>query len=152
MLQIDRDERYMRAALEQAKTALSKDEVPVGAVFVLEDRIIARTHNQCEMLTDPTAHAELIGITQACEAVQAQRLTSVEVFVTKEPCAMCAGALVHARVSRLIIGTPDIKAGACGTKLQLVDHPELNHSISTLFGVLETECRELLQEFFRSKR
>jgi tRNA(adenine34) deaminase len=152
MLQIERDKRFMRAALEEAKTALSRDEVPVGAVFVFQDRIIARTHNQCEMLTDPTAHAELIGITQACEALGVQRLTSVEVFVTKEPCVMCAGALVHARVSRLIIGTPDMKAGACGTKLQVVNHPELNHSISTLFGVLDTECREILQGFFRSRR
>jgi tRNA(adenine34) deaminase len=147
-----RDERFMRIALEEAKQSLAEEEVPVGAVFVCDERVIARSRNQCEKLTDPTAHAELVGITQACAALQAQRLTSVEVFVTKEPCAMCAGALVHARVGRLVVGTRDEKAGACGSVLQVVQHPGLNHSVPVEFGVMEEECRALLQQFFRARR
>ena len=147
-----RDESFMRLALKEAKVAAHEDEVPVGAVFVHEDRVIARSRNQCEVLKDPTAHAELIGITQACTAMEAQRLPDVEVYVTKEPCVMCAGALVHARVKRLVIGAADSKAGACGSLLHIVDHPKLNHSIPTIFGVLEEECRLLLQDFFQSKR
>lgn len=148
----ERDEGFMRMALKEAKAAAAEDEVPVGAVFVHEDRIIARSRNQCETLGDPTAHAELIGITQACSAMEEQRLPSVEVFVTKEPCVMCAGALIHARIKRLVIGCADPKAGACGTVLQIVDNPKLNHSVSTIFGVLEDECRSLLQGFFKGKR
>jgi len=142
----------MRIAFEEAKAALADEEIPVGAVFVLGERVIARSRNQCEKLTDPTAHAEMIGITQACAALQAQRLMDVEVFVTKEPCAMCAGALVHARVARLVIGVRDVKAGACGSLLQVAQHPGLNHSIAVVFGVMEEECRDLLQQFFRGKR
>jgi tRNA(adenine34) deaminase len=151
-MEVDRDEHFMRQALKEAVKARDQDEVPVGAVFVFEEKIIARSHNQCEMLNDPTAHAELIGITQASSVLEAQRLTSVEVFVTKEPCVMCAGAFVHSRIARLVIGAGDTKAGACGTVLQIVNHPRLNHAIPTVFGVLEEESRELLQQFFRSRR
>lgn len=152
MTVFERDERFMRMALQEAEKARDGDEVPVGAVFVHQDKVIARSRNQCEMLHDPTAHAELIGITKTCEWLGSSRLTDVEIFVTKEPCVMCAGALVHARVARLVIGAPDIKAGACGTVLQIVQHPRLNHAIPTTFGVLEEECRRLLQDFFRSRR
>lgn len=142
----------MRLALQEAERARDADEVPVGAVFVHGEKVIARARNQCEMLKDPTAHAELIGITQACEWMGSGRLNEVEIFVTKEPCVMCAGALVHARMARLIIGAPDIKAGACGSVLQIVQNPRLNHAIPTTFGVLEEESRRLLQDFFRSRR
>jgi tRNA(adenine34) deaminase len=152
MSSLNRDETFMRLALKEAQAAGEQGEVPVGAVFVQDGKVIARARNQTELLTDPTAHAELVGITTACAALGVQRLTSVEVFVTKEPCAMCAGALVHARIARLVVGTPDPKAGACGSVLQVADHPELNHSIPTFFGALEEECRRLLQEFFRTKR
>lgn len=148
----ERDQGFMRLALKEAEVAREEGEVPVGAVFVHEDRIIGRSRNQCEMLVDPTAHAEMTGITQACSALGVQRLCDVEVFVTKEPCVMCAGALVHARVSRLVIGAPDPKAGACGSVLQIVANPKLNHSVTVEFGILEDACRRLLQAFFRSKR
>jgi len=146
------DPYFMRLALEEARHAGALDEVPVGAVFVQGGRVIARSRNQCEALNDVTAHAEMIGLTQCCEALQCQRLTEVEVFVTKEPCVMCAGALVHARVKRLVIGAADVKAGACGSVLQVVRNPKLNHAVETVFGVLEEECRFLLQEFFKGKR
>jgi len=147
-----KDEYFMRLALKEAKIAADHDEIPVGAVFISEGKVITSSRNQCEMLTDPTAHAEIIGITQACAALEVQRLTAVDLYVTKEPCVMCAGALVHARIRRLVIGAPDIKAGACGSILQLVKNEKLNHSIQTVFGVLEDECRAILQEFFKSKR
>ena len=152
MTALTRDEIFMQMALKEARAALEDDEVPVGAVFVQDEKVIARARNQAELLTDPTAHAELVGITTACAALASKRLTSIEVFVTKEPCAMCAGALVHARIARLVIGTSDQKAGACGSVLQVANHPKLNHSIPILFGVLEGECRRLLQDFFREKR
>lgn len=147
-----RDERFMEIALKEAEIAAQNEEIPVGAVYVFEDRIIAKARNQCEMLVDPTAHAELIGLTQACAHLGVQRLTEVELFVTKEPCVMCAGALVHARIGRLVIGAADIKAGACGSVLDVVGHPRLNHKIPTIFGVLEEESRALLQDFFRARR
>ena len=150
--QEDRDRFFMDVALKEARAAMESEEVPVGAVFVKGDRILARAGNQVVRLHDPTAHAEMIALTAACAALEAARLTDVEVFVTKEPCVMCAGALVHARVGRLVVGTPDIKAGACGTVLDLTNHPRLNHSIPTVFGVMEEECRALLQAFFRARR
>jgi tRNA(adenine34) deaminase len=146
------DIKWMSAALKEAERAGEEDEVPVGAVFVFEGRIIARARNQCELLKDPTAHAEMVGITQACAALSSQRLVGVEAYVTKEPCVMCAGALVHARVSRLVIGAKDEKAGACGTVLQVVANSRLNHQVSLRWGVLGDPCRALLQSFFRAKR
>ena len=143
---------FMQIALREAREAAAEDEVPVGAVFVSRGRIVARARNQTEKLTDPTAHAEMIGLTQACAALDVQRLTTVELFGTKEPCVMCAGALVHARIARLVIGTADEKAGACGSVLDVTNHGDLNHTIPTVFGVLEEECRGVLQDFFRLKR
>jgi len=146
------DVRWMLLALREAKKAGGEDEVPVGAVFLAAGKVIARSRNQCVLLNDPTAHAEMIGITQACAALSSSRLLGVTVYVTKEPCVMCAGALVHARVERLVVGTRDEKAGACGTVLQVIADKRLNHRVPVRFGVLEEECRTLLQNFFRAKR
>ncbi|MEQ8766214.1 MAG: tRNA adenosine(34) deaminase TadA [Planctomycetota bacterium] len=146
------DEDWMALALREAITAFDEDEVPVGAVAVHEGRVIARAYNQCERLRDPTAHAEMLVITQAAESLGYPRLNDVTVFVTKEPCVMCAGALVHARVQRVVIGAPDVKVGACGTVLDVISHPALNHRIELAWGVREEECRQLLQEFFRRRR
>lgn len=146
------DEKWMRMALKEAAAAGTNDEVPVGAVFVHQGKVIARARNQCELLTDPTAHAEMIGITQACSALGVQRLVGVELYVSKEPCVMCAGALVAARIDRLILGARDEKAGACGSVLQVISNSKLNHRVEITRGVLEDECRALLQEFFRGKR
>ncbi len=142
----------MRLAIKEAEAAEENDEVPVGAVFVLDGKLIARARNQCELLNDPTAHAEMIALTQACAAIGSQRLIGVDVFVTKEPCVMCAGALVHARVGRVVIGTKDDKAGACGTVLQVIANEKLNHRVPVTFGLLEEECRDLLQRFFKKRR
>jgi tRNA(adenine34) deaminase len=152
MVEEENDVKWMRLALNEALKAGTEDEVPVGAVFVFEGRVIGRSRNQCGLLKDPTAHAEMIGLTQACDALESQRLTGVDVFVTKEPCAMCAGALVHARVNRLIVGARDEKAGACGTVLQVIANPKLNHRVPVTFDVLGEESGELLKEFFRRKR
>ena len=146
------DEKWMRLAINEALAASSNDEVPVGAVFVHQGKVIARSHNQCELLTDPTAHAEMVGITEACAALEVQRLVGVELFVTKEPCVMCAGALVAARIDRVVFGARDEKAGACGSVLQLISNSKLNHRMLITSGVLEEECRALLQEFFQGKR
>lgn len=152
MIEMESEQRWMRLAINEARAAAEDDEVPVGAVFVLGGRLIARARNQCELLKDPTAHAEMIALTQACAALSSQRLIGVDVFVTKEPCVMCAGALVHARVRRVVIGARDEKAGACGTVLQVIANEKLNHRVPVTFGLLEEECRDLLQEFFRKKR
>lgn len=146
------DREYMQMALREAQAAAAKDETPVGAVIVKGSRIIARAHNMRETLKDPTAHAEMIALTQAAEALQAWRLEGVTVYVTLEPCAMCAGALVLARVSRLVYGAADPKAGACGTLYNIVQDERLNHRVEVTAGVLADESRALLQEFFRAKR
>ena len=146
------DEKYMRAALREAETAAEEGEVPVGAVIVHDSRVIGRAHNMREILHDPTAHAEMIAITQAAEALSAWRLEGTTVYVTLEPCPMCAGALVLARVSRLVYAAPDPKAGACGTLYNIVDDARLNHRIKVTSGVLADEAKTLLQEFFRRRR
>ncbi len=146
------DEKYMRAALREAETAAEEGEVPVGAVIVHDSRVIGRAHNMREILHDPTAHAEMIAITQAAEALSAWRLEGTTVYVTLEPCPMCAGALVLARVSRLVYAAPDPKAGACGTLYNIVDDARLNHRIEVTSGVLADEAKTLLQEFFRRRR
>ena len=142
----------MLEALKEAHKALEKDEVPVGAVVVHEGKVIARAHNQNILLKDPTAHAEMVAITEATAALQSERLLESELYVTIEPCAMCAGALVLARVKRIIFGAEDPKAGACGSVLNVAHHKKLNHRIPMTSGVLEKECRSLIQEFFRRKR
>ena len=142
----------MMEALKEAQKALEKDEVPVGAVIVHEGRVIARAHNQNILLKDPTAHAEMVAITEAASFLRDSRLLKTELYVTIEPCAMCAGALVLARVQRIIFGAKDSKAGACGSIMNVAHHKSLNHRIAITGGVLESECRSLLQKFFKKKR
>ena len=143
-----RHEYFMKQAVVEAKKAEDKDEVPVGAVIVYEDRIIARAHNQREMLQDPTAHAEMIAITQAAAYLQNWRLTGTTLYVTLEPCAMCAGALVQSRIDTLVYGTTDKKAGACDSVMNLVQEPRFNHRLEVISGILADECKYLLQKFF----
>jgi tRNA(adenine34) deaminase len=142
----------MRAALREAEEAARKDEVPVGAVVVHGGRIIGRGHNQREMLKDPTAHAEMIAITQAAAALEGWRLEGATLYVTLEPCLMCAGAIVNARIARVVFGALDPKAGACGSLYQVGLDPRLNHRFEVTGGVLAAECAALLQEFFGRKR
>lgn len=146
------DDDWMRAALVEARRALEEDEVPVGAVVVHEGRVIGRAHNQRERLKDPTAHAEMIAITQAAAALEGWRLADCTLYVTLEPCLMCAGALVNARVPRVVFGARDPKAGACGSLYRVGVDPRLNHRFEAVGGVLEAECAELLVEFFRPRR
>jgi tRNA(adenine34) deaminase len=148
----DADEAFMRAALREAEEAARRDEVPVGAVIVRGGRIIGRGHNQREMLKDPTAHAEMIAITQAAAAVEGWRLEETTLYVTLEPCLMCAGAIVNARIPRVVFGAPDPRAGACGSLYQVGLDTRLNHRFAVTAGVLAAECAAILQEFFSRKR
>ena len=145
-------EQQMRAALKEARKAADDDEVPVGAVVVHEGRIIGRAHNQRERLKDPTAHAEMIALTQAASALDSWRLDGADLYVTLEPCLMCAGAMVNARIRTVYFGAKDPKAGACGSLYQVGLDPRLNHRFEVKGGILEAECAELLQEFFRKRR
>ncbi|MEE9605886.1 MAG: tRNA adenosine(34) deaminase TadA [Candidatus Scalindua sp.] len=141
-------EYYMQQAIAEAKKAFERDEVPVGAIIVYENKIIARSHNQREMLLDPTAHAEMIAITQASAYLQNWRLSDTTIYVTLEPCAMCAGALVQARAKNLVYGAKDKKSGACESLINLVNEPRFNHRRNVISGILEDECSELLKQFF----
>ncbi len=143
---------YMSEALREAQKAFEEDEVPVGAVIVCEGRIIARGHNQVERLKDPTAHAEIIAITSAANYLGTKWLNEAIVYVTIEPCSMCAGAMVLARIKRLSFGARDPKTGACGSVVNIANHKKLNHRIKITRGILETECSSLLKDFFRKKR
>ena len=145
-------EQFMRAALEEAHKAEGMGEVPVGAVVVLGDEIIARGCNRNLTDKDPSAHAEIIALRNAGAAVGNHRLLECDLYVTIEPCAMCAGALIQARLTRLIYGATDVKAGAVESALQVLHHPALNHQMEVVAGVLAEECGALLQEFFRSRR
>ena len=144
-------ENYMGKALLQASYALEKDEVPVGAVIVYKDRIIAQAHNQIETLKDPTAHAEMIAITQAASFLKSKWLKGCSLYVTIEPCSMCAGALVLSRIERIIFGAVDPKTGAFGSKID-INALKLNHKIKVKKGILKEECSKILKEFFREKR
>ncbi|MBI3616922.1 MAG: tRNA adenosine(34) deaminase TadA [Candidatus Omnitrophica bacterium] len=146
------DEMFMREALKQARIAADNDEVPVGAVIVHENKIIARAHNQVETLKDPTAHAEMIAITQASASLESKWLLGCALYVTLEPCSMCAGALVLARIRRICFGAADPKTGACGSVLDIVGHEPLNHHPEVQGGILEEECGRLVSGFFRRKR
>src|ERR671922_2054208 len=139
------DEFFMREALRQAQKAYAADEVPIGAVVMREGKIIARAHNQVELLKDATAHAEMLALTAAEEAVGDWRLTDCDLYVTKEPCPMCAGALVHTRVRRVIFGCADPAAGAAGSVVNLLQMPTLNHRCDIAVGVLENECAAILK-------
>ena len=145
-------ERFMREALKQAEMALSKNEVPVGAVITFENKIIAKAFNQVESLNDPTAHAEMIAITQATHTLGHKWLSESHMYVTLEPCSMCAGALVLARMKNIYIGAADSKTGACGSVLNIIDHVKLNHRVSVHQGLLADECVLMLSNFFKKKR
>ncbi len=142
----------MQLALKEAVRAFEEDEVPVGAVVVYKDRVIAKAYNQVERLQDPTAHAEMIAITQASHFLNCKWLNDCTLYVTIEPCPMCAGALVLARVKNLVFGAVDVKSGACGSVTDIANNKKLNHRIKVSKGVLEEEAKGLLQEFFRKKR
>ena len=146
------DNIYMLEAVKEAMKAFDADEVPVGAVIVHNGRIIARAHNQIKLLKDPTAHAEMIAITQAASHLASERLLETTLYSTVEPCAMCAGAMVLARIKRLVYGAEDPKTGAAGSVTNVVNDRRLNHRISVVKGVLEKESSTLLKEFFALKR
>ena len=146
------DEAFMQEALRQARKGFDKEEVPVGAVVARAGKIIARAFNQVEMLKDATAHAEMLAITQAEAAVGDWRLNDCDLYVTKEPCPMCAGALVHVRMRRVIFGCADPRSGAAGGTINLLQMPGLNHHCEITSGVLAQECGTLLQSFFQARR
>src|SRR5947209_2479637 len=152
MIEPPDDEYFMREALRPALKAGKADEVPVGAVIVRAGKVIARAHNQVELLKDATAHAEMVALTQAESAVGDWRLIDCDLYVTKEPCAMCAGALVHTRIRRVIFGCADPRAGAAGSVVNLLQMHALNHRCDITAGVLENECAAILQNFFTAKR
>ena len=142
----------MRAALEQARLAASKDEVPIGAVVMRGDEIIAEAHNETVARRNPTLHAEFLAIARALEALETDRLTDCTLYVTIEPCAQCAGAIVLAKVGTLVFGAYDEKAGMCGSLGDLVRHPRLNHRVEVIGGVEAEKCAELIREFFAIRR
>ena len=149
----------MREAVKEAQKAFDKGEVPVGAVIVYQNKVIARAHNQMEMLHDPTAHAEMIAITQAADFLRSQgggnhrgSLEKTSLYVTVEPCPMCAGALVVSHCQNLIFATKDLRAGACGTLYNIVQDDRLNHRLNVTSGIMELEAKFLLQEFFKTLR
>jgi tRNA(adenine34) deaminase len=146
------DELWMQEALRLAMRSAALGEVPVGAVLVRENEVLGRGWNQTIAARDASAHAEIIALREAGAKVGNYRLTGSDLYVTLEPCAMCAGALVHARIRRLIIGALDPKAGAAGSVLQVINHPALNHQMQVISGVLAGQCTELLQAFFRERR
>jgi tRNA(adenine34) deaminase len=143
-----KNEQWMQLALKEAQKAFEEDEVPVGALVVHDNKIIGRGYNQIERLQDPTAHAEMIAITAAANHLQSRRLAECTMFVTLEPCPMCAGAIVQARIPTLVFGAFDPKAGACGTLFNIVQDKRLNHQPHVISGVCDKECEELLKGFF----
>jgi len=152
LIDLHSDHYFMGEALRQAARAFAAEEVPVGAVIVREGRIIARASNQVELLKDATAHAEMLALTQAEQAVGDWRLTDCTLYVTKEPCPMCAGAVVHVRLARVVFGAADPKGGAAGSAMNLLQFPTLNHRCEITGGVRESECRDLLRTFFQQQR
>lgn len=146
------DEYFMGLAIEQARAAESRGEVPVGCVLVAANEVVAAGSNSPIALNDPTAHAEIIALRAAALKLENYRLLGTTLYVTLEPCVMCAGAMLHARIERLVYGCTDLRAGAAGTVFDIVGSSELNHRLKTTAGVREAECRELLQAFFRARR
>ena len=146
------DNVFMQEAIKQAKQARDEDEVPVGAVVIHQNQIIAKAHNQVERLKDPTAHAEILAITQAANFLSAKWLHQCTMYVTIEPCSMCAGALVLSRLERLCIGAKDKKAGACGSVFNITQNDQLNHRINVQYGYFQEECASLMSQFFKLKR
>jgi tRNA(adenine34) deaminase len=149
---VNRDEKFMAIALEEAEAAIRKGEVPVGAAVVLDEDILARAHNSPIALHDPTAHAEIIVLREAAGRLGNYRLTGTTLYVTVEPCIMCVGAIVHARISRLVYGATDPKNGGVGSLYRILEDRRLNHTVEVKAGVLAGLCAELLGRFFREKR
>lgn len=149
---LDTDDYWMGLALEQAHRAEQQDEVPVGAVIVRDGQCIARAYNQCITNNDPSAHAEIQAVRAACQLIGNYRLIDATLYVTLEPCCMCAGCLVHARIKRVVYATPDPKAGAAGSVFNLVNGYPLNHKVATTTGILQQSCTELLKNFFKARR
>jgi len=146
------DQQFMRLAIEQAKIAEENSDVPIGAVIVYKNQIIAKAYNQRQQLQDPTAHAEIIALTQAAAFLESWRLNGCTMYVTLEPCPMCAGALVLARMDRLVYGCDDPKTGACKSLYNIVQDERLNHRLEVTSGILAEDCSKLLQEFFLRRR
>ncbi len=145
-------DHYMQLALREAQKSAEHDEVPVGAIIVRAGQVIGRAHNQTELLKDPTAHAEMIAITQAASAIGDWRLTETTLYVTKEPCPMCAGAIILARIPTVVFGVTDPLRGGAVSVFSILNHPNLNHRPTIIPGILEAECRDMLQAFFKAKR
>lgn len=146
------DNYYMQLALQQAQIAANKQEIPIGAVLVKDKKVIAQAHNMRETWQDGTAHAEIIVVKQACKLLNTWRLTGCTLYVTVEPCPMCAGALIMSRLDRLVYGCADSKAGACESLFNIVNNPNLNHRLKVTAGICETECRKIIKDFFLAKR
>ncbi len=146
------DERFMRMALREAERGAGEGEVPVGAVLVREGHLLGRAHNRPIHLHDPSAHAEILVLRRASRKLRNYRLEGCDLYVTIEPCAMCAGAIIQARLRRLVFGTRDPKAGACGSALRVLNHRKLNHRVEVLGGILAAESALVIQEFFRKRR
>lgn len=146
------DEQYMKMAIDEARIAYNEDEVPIGAVIIKDGVVISKAHNLREGLKDPTAHAEILAIKGAAKALGGWRLEGCDLYVTIEPCPMCAGAIVLARIRRLIYGAPDPKAGACGSVMDVIANPKLNHKVEVVQGVMIQECSRIIKDYFRSKR
>jgi tRNA(Arg) A34 adenosine deaminase TadA len=143
---------YLRAAIAEAQAAEANGEVPVGAVVVHENKIIGRGQNRVLRDSDPTAHAEIVALRETGRALNNYRLEDCTLYATLEPCAMCAGAILHARISRLVYAAPDPKAGACGSVLSVMNHPQLNHKVEVVSGLLAEECGSMLSNFFLKRR
>jgi len=148
----DKDLEYMQLALETARRAPTLGEVPIGAVLVMDGQVLVQVHNFREAWQDPTAHAEVVAIREAATRLGTWRLTGTTLYVTIEPCSMCAGAIIQSRITRLVFGAKDPKAGACGSVFNLPDERRLNHRVEVVGGVLEQESQELMQTFFRGLR
>ena len=146
------NEKYMKEALKQAKKAYEKDEIPVGAIIVKDNKIIARAYNEKEYKLDTTKHAEILAIQKASKKLNSWRLTDCDMYVTLEPCSMCAGALIQARIRKLYIGTMDKKTGACGSVLNLLQDYTFNHQVEVETGILQEECEQILKQFFQELR
>jgi len=146
------DEKYMKMALEEAEQARQKGEIPIGAILLKGDQVLARDHNRCIELSDPTAHAEILVLRKGGEVLKNYRLDETVVYVTAEPCPMCASAMVHSRISRLVFGTYEPKFGAVESKFKLLNGNGVNHRVKTDRGILERECAEILKGFFKERR
>lgn len=145
-------EKYMYEALKEAKKANEKLEVPIGAIIVKDDKIIARAHNLREAKKNATAHAEILAIQKACKKLQAWRLNDCDIYVTLEPCPMCAGAILNSRIKKVYIGTKEPRSGATGSKINLFEDYNFNHKVEYEIGILEEECKEIIQKFFKELR